>query len=146
MPPYDDQTGAVTASLTDELLHALLGRLGRSGVLTEPDDVASYLTDWTGMHHGRVGAVLRPRDTAQVSDAVRLCAEAGVAIVPQGGNTGLCGFVFCVSPKGHLRGGLHGRGVTTLEGRLLHVARLIKEAAQEIGGHQRAVRGAAAVI
>jgi FAD/FMN-containing dehydrogenase len=91
MTPTDDPRGHVTPALTDGLLRALLDSLGRSGVLTEPDDVAPYLTDWTGTHHGRVGAVLRPRDTAQVSDAVRLCAEAGVAMVPQGGNTGLCG-------------------------------------------------------
>ena len=73
------------------LLVSLRNALGEGAVLTEPDDVASYITDWTGRFRGATTAVLRPGNTAEVADAVRICAEAGVAVVPQGGNTGLAG-------------------------------------------------------
>jgi len=72
-------------------LGALLEALGPAGVLTAPADVAPYASDWTGTLHGRTPAVLRPSRTDEVAAAVRLCCEAGVAVVPQGGNTGLCG-------------------------------------------------------
>ena len=47
--------------------------------------------DWTGGFTGQTPAVLRPRDTAEVAALLALCADAGVAVVPQGGNTGLVG-------------------------------------------------------
>jgi FAD/FMN-containing dehydrogenase len=76
-------------------MNALLERLrqvvGAGHVLTEPNDVAPYATDWRGRYTGAALAIVRPGDTPQVADVVRLCAQAGVAIVPQGGNTGLCG-------------------------------------------------------
>ena len=55
------------------------------------DAAAGYATDWTGGFTGRAPAVLRPRDTGQVAALLALCADAGVAVVPQGGNTGLVG-------------------------------------------------------
>ncbi len=73
------------------LIDLLRDALGDGAVLTEPTDVAAYIADWTGRFVGSAGAVVRPADTAGVAVAVRLCAEAGVAIVPQGGNTGLAG-------------------------------------------------------
>jgi FAD/FMN-containing dehydrogenase len=77
--------------MTRSLLHQLAAALGDGAVLTEPDDLASYVTDWTGAISGTTTAVVRPADTAGVAAAVRLCAESGVAVVPQGGNTGLAG-------------------------------------------------------
>lgn len=78
----------------DRLLDVLTTALGPAGVLTaadSPDDVAGHVVDWRGAHRGTTPAVLRPGSTADVAAAVRLCHEAGVALVPQGGNTGLCG-------------------------------------------------------
>lgn len=63
--------------------------LGEAHVLTT--DLAAYVTDWRGKFTGQPMAVLRPADTAQVAGAVKLCAAHGVPIVPQGGNTGMCG-------------------------------------------------------
>ena len=63
--------------------------LGDAHVLTT--DLAAYATDWRGKYTGAPLAVLRPADTAQVAASVRLCAEHGLAIVPQGGNTSMCG-------------------------------------------------------
>ena len=53
--------------------------------------MAGYATDWRRMFFGRPAAVVLPRTTAEVSLTLRLCRAAGVAIVPQGGNTGLAG-------------------------------------------------------
>ncbi len=80
---------AVPDAALETLLDALRVELGPAGVLTDPADLASYAEDWTGTHRGSTPAVLRPGSTAEVAAAVRLCHEAGVALVPQGGNTGL---------------------------------------------------------
>lgn len=73
------------------LLDALRAAVGAGHVLTDPDDVAPYVTDWRGRYTGTALAIVRPGDTSEVAEVVRLCAQAGIAIVPQGGNTGLCG-------------------------------------------------------
>jgi FAD/FMN-containing dehydrogenase len=73
------------------LLAALAAVVGDAHVLTAPDDTAPYVADWRGHYPGIARAVVRPANTAQVSDVVRLCAAAGVPLVPQGGNTGLVG-------------------------------------------------------
>ena len=73
------------------LLATLRAIVGEANILTSDADVAPYLTDWRDRYHGRAQAVLRPATTAEVAGVVRCCAEHGVAVVPQGGNTGLCG-------------------------------------------------------
>jgi FAD/FMN-containing dehydrogenase len=75
----------------NELLDALRGAIGANYVLTDAADVAPYLRDWRGRFQGDALCVARPGSTREVADVVKLCAAAGVAIVPQGGNTGLCG-------------------------------------------------------
>ncbi len=65
--------------------------LGADQVLTSPEAQAPYLKDWRGRYEGRAQAVVLPKTTEAVAHAVRLCVAAGVPIVPQGGNTGLCG-------------------------------------------------------
>lgn len=54
-------------------------------------ELPAYETDWRGRYHGRARLVARPRSTGEVAAVVQACAEAGAAIVPQGGNTGLVG-------------------------------------------------------
>jgi FAD/FMN-containing dehydrogenase len=73
------------------LLDALQTAVGSAGLLTDPADVAPYLVDWRGAHGGAAPAILRPANTAEVAAAMRLCHGERVAVVPQGGNTGLCG-------------------------------------------------------
>ena len=65
--------------------------LGKQYVLTEDVDKAPYLTDWRKRYTGKALAVLLPKTTEEVANIVKLCATHHVAIVPQGGNTGLCG-------------------------------------------------------
>ncbi|WAC27214.1 FAD-binding oxidoreductase [Ancylobacter sp. SL191] len=73
------------------LLAALAQRIGAAHVLTDPSDMASYLREERGLYHGQAPAVLRPGSTEEVAFVVEACAQAGVPIVPQGGNTGLVG-------------------------------------------------------
>jgi FAD/FMN-containing dehydrogenase len=65
--------------------------VGKSNVLTSPEDTAPYLTDWRRQYAAGAECVVRPGSTAEVSAVVSACAREGVAIVPQGGNTGLSG-------------------------------------------------------
>jgi hypothetical protein len=65
--------------------------LGPDVVSTAADAVAPWLSDWRGLYKGQAQAVIRPRTTAQVAQALALCQQAGVPVVPRGGNTGLCG-------------------------------------------------------
>ena len=77
--------------MSAHLLETLTRALGPEGVLREADAMAPALTDWMGRYRGHALCVARPRTTEQVAAVVRACAEASVAIVPQGGNTGLAG-------------------------------------------------------
>jgi FAD/FMN-containing dehydrogenase len=80
-------------------VHAgLVGAVGERHVLTDPDVTAGYATDWTGRWRGSTPAVVRPADTGEVATVLRLCHEFGVAVVPQGGNTGLAAGA---TPLGH---------------------------------------------
>ncbi|MFE1600244.1 FAD-binding oxidoreductase [Methylobacterium sp. ID0610] len=76
---------------TQDLVARLAARLGPGGLLTDASDVAPFAIDWRHLFPGRPACVARPANTAEVADVVRLCREAGAAIVPQGGNTGLAG-------------------------------------------------------
>jgi FAD/FMN-containing dehydrogenase len=73
------------------LIEQLRDALGPKQVLTDADLRAPYETDWTRRFSGSALAVARPADTAEVAAVVRACAEHGVPVVPQGGNTGLVG-------------------------------------------------------
>ena len=65
--------------------------IGAANVLTDAHDTASYLTDWRRRYNGAACAVLRPANTQEVAAIVRLAVEHRIALVPQGGNTGLAG-------------------------------------------------------
>jgi FAD/FMN-containing dehydrogenase len=71
-------------------METLRAALGPKGVLIGAE-VEPFATDWRGMFHGAPLCVARPATTDQVAAVVRACAQAGVAIAPQGGNTGLAG-------------------------------------------------------
>ena len=79
------------AAPTPALLDALAAQLGPNGFSRDPHELEPYLTDWRGRYHGRAAALLSPASTSEVVEIVRRCAEARVAIVPQGGNTGMVG-------------------------------------------------------
>jgi FAD/FMN-containing dehydrogenase len=73
-------------------LQDLLGEIvGAGNVLTASEDTKPYFTDWRRQYSAAAECVVRPASTAEVAAVVALCAREQVAVVPQGGNTGLVG-------------------------------------------------------
>jgi FAD/FMN-containing dehydrogenase len=72
-------------------LDALKGALGPAGWSVDPDRLAPKLIEWRGRWAGSTPLLALPNTVDQVAAVVCLCAEAGVAVTPQGGNTGLVG-------------------------------------------------------
>ena len=91
------------------LERVLTDTVGSAHVLTDRDLCAPFETDWTRRFTGRARAVVRPADAEQVAAVVRTCTQHGVAIVTQGGNTGLVGGSV---PRGS--GGADGAGQLVL--------------------------------
>ncbi|MBI2771978.1 MAG: FAD-binding oxidoreductase [Burkholderiales bacterium] len=85
MKPQRIDPGAQPALLAS-LRAAFAGRL-----ITDPSDAAPFLRDWRGKWTGRAIAIAQPDTTADAASIVAWCAENAVAVVPQGGNTGLSG-------------------------------------------------------
>ena len=81
----------MTRAPSADLLDRLETLLGPKGFTRDPESMAPWLEDWRGRYHGAAAAMLSPETVEQVAELVRLCAEAGVALVPQGGNSGLVG-------------------------------------------------------
>ena len=69
----------------------LAATLGPRTCLTSAEEIAPYAVDWRGAYRGTPRAVLKPESTEQVVAAIRACAAEGLAIVPAGGRTSLCG-------------------------------------------------------
>lgn len=65
--------------------------VGDGGVVIDPAEIAPYVRDWRGSYVGKTALVVRPANTQEVANIVKLCAETGTPIVPQGGNTGMVG-------------------------------------------------------
>ncbi len=70
------------------ILSALRRVVGDNYVLSE-GDLTVYEQDWRKRQRGKALAVVRPASTAEVAEVVKICAAAGISIVPQGGNTGM---------------------------------------------------------
>jgi len=81
-----------------QLLETLAGRLGPKGFTADAEDLTPWLEDWRGRYRGAAAAMVSPASTEEVSFIVRLCAQAAVPIVPQGGNTSMVGGA---TPSGH---------------------------------------------
>ncbi|MBJ6126801.1 FAD-binding oxidoreductase [Microvirga splendida] len=78
-------------TIPTDLLQRLTSLVGPAGLITAGSDLDPYAVDWRKLFPGRPACVVRPSSTEQVAGIVQICREAGVAIVPQGGNTGLAG-------------------------------------------------------
>ena len=78
--------------LTNTALTERLARIvGPAGLVREASDQQPYLRDWGGKWQGRTLVVVRPADTREMAEVVRLCHETHTPIVPQGGHTGMSG-------------------------------------------------------
>ena len=79
------------AAMTTPAIAAFGSIVGPGHVLVDDDVRAGYETDWTGRYGGRAVAVVRPGTTEEVSEILRRCNDDGIAVIAQGGNTGLVG-------------------------------------------------------
>ncbi|MDJ0905121.1 MAG: FAD-binding oxidoreductase [Woeseiaceae bacterium] len=73
------------------LIDTLKDIVGPQGWKQDAADMEPFLSEWRGRARGEALLVVAPQSTEEVAAVVKACAEAGVGIVPQGGNTGLCG-------------------------------------------------------
>jgi FAD/FMN-containing dehydrogenase len=72
-----------------QMIAAVGNQLGARAIVTDPAEIAPWVTDWRGRVHGAAPAMLAPASTDEVAAIVRLAAEHRVPLVPQGGNTGM---------------------------------------------------------
>ena len=73
------------------LIDELKSIVGPSGWTSDPDELLPHLTEWRDVFHGETLLMVSPGNTEQVSAVIKACAADNTAVVPQGGNTGLCG-------------------------------------------------------
>src|ERR1700674_2385623 len=81
----------MTATVPENVLTRLKEVLGPRGWSDDPDRLAPKLVEWRDRWRGHTPLLALPGSTAQVAAVIGICAEAGVAVTPQGGNTGLVG-------------------------------------------------------
>src|SRR6476619_5291449 len=80
-----------TVPVTPAVLDALRAVGGDKGLILDGPGMEPFVLDWRGSLVGSAAVVVRPANTGEVSKGVNLCVDNGIAIVPQGGNTGLMG-------------------------------------------------------
>ncbi len=72
-------------------LDALVRLVGARHALTDPALVEGRLIEPRGLYRGKALALVRPGSTEEVAKVLAFCNNAGIGVVPQGGNTGLVG-------------------------------------------------------
>lgn len=82
---------SATPPLAPELIDQFRKIVGDRHAITDPADIEPYVTEERNLFHGRSPLVLRPGSTAEVSEICKLASAHNIALVPQGGNTGLVG-------------------------------------------------------
>ena len=82
---------AAGQALPDGILGRFCEIVGPEHAITDPDLQLPYLREWRDLYAGRAALVLRPASTDEVAQILGTANEAGVGVVPQGGNTGLVG-------------------------------------------------------
>ncbi|WFD35740.1 (R)-2-hydroxyglutarate--pyruvate transhydrogenase [Malassezia cuniculi] len=87
-PALLNQFAGVLSSPKSSILSSLTGG---PWTTVEADDLATFNEDWMGKYKGKSTCVVRPKSTEELAQIMRICYDNDVAIVPQGGNTGLVG-------------------------------------------------------
>lgn len=84
-PAYEPSNSDLTA------IEQIKAAVGDKGWTTTHEDMAPHLVEDRGLFRGRAQMVVKPKTTAEVSAVLKACNDAGIQVVPQGGNTSLCG-------------------------------------------------------
>lgn len=74
-----------------EALKSVTAALPATAWSTDVDEIAGHARDWRGRYQGKSPLLLKPGSTEEVSQILKACNDAGIAVLPQGGNTGLVG-------------------------------------------------------
>src|SRR6476661_526300 len=74
-----------------QLVEYVRGAFGDRAALTEPDDIAPWLTDWRGRWTGKSDAIAAPATTDEALAIVAKAGQLGVRLTLQGGNTSMVG-------------------------------------------------------
>jgi hypothetical protein len=92
-----------TSPTSEHVNHLRTLLSSKTSLLSTLDESASneeldgFNVDWMGKYKGQSRVVVKPKNTQEVADVMKYCYEQGIAIVPQGGNTGLVGrFFLCI--------------------------------------------------
>lgn len=99
-----------TSPTSEHVTHLRSLLSSKSSLLSTLDESASneeldgFNLDWMGKYKGQSRVVVKPKNTQEVADVMKYCYEQGIAIVPQGGNTGLVGTLHScsLSPLGEV--------------------------------------------
>ena len=75
----------------EEKIDALKSALPDGAWTQDPDIIEPHLSEWRDKYFGKTPLMLTPRTTEECSQAVKICAKHKIAVMPQGGNTGLVG-------------------------------------------------------
>ena len=76
---------------TAKWLKQMQSVVGAKGFTRGSDDMAPWLTDWRGRYTGAAAAMVSPENTLETAEILKIASENAVAIVPQGGNSGMVG-------------------------------------------------------
>ncbi len=76
---------------TPSLSERFAAIIGTAHVLTAAADIQPLVSDWRGRYRGEALCVVKPASVDEVAAIIKICAETGTPVVPQGGNTSLCG-------------------------------------------------------
>ena len=79
------------STVLDAFIREIEAVVGAAGIVRDAERIGGYLSDWRNAYQGKAALIVRPANTDEVAAVVRLCNQYGIALVPQGGNTGLCG-------------------------------------------------------
>ena len=82
---------ALAISSTEDAVDRIKTIVGSKGWTDNTEAMAPHLSDWRGLYTGKARILVKPACTQEVADVVAICHRAGIPIVPQGGNTSLCG-------------------------------------------------------
>jgi FAD/FMN-containing dehydrogenase len=81
--------GDSSPSRIADAIARLTAALGPKGVSTDAHEIAPHVQDWRGRWKGSTPVLVKPSSTDETANALSICAELGLAVTPQGGNSGL---------------------------------------------------------
>ena len=88
---FNARRNTAFSQVTPKDIQVFEGILGKKGLVTKQDEIAAHNTDWSKKFVGQSPLMLKPGSTEETAEVLKYCNERKLAIVPQGGNTGLVG-------------------------------------------------------